>query len=148
MTNEINKTDILKKLTDAGIRPSMQRLEILNFISSNKSHPTADEIYSFVHRNNPTLSRTTVFNNVKLLSEKGLVNDINISSDSTRYDSTLSVPHAHFICRECKKIFDIPFDMSVLTIPDEFSCDNVNIYFKGICPECKKRQIKTVLTTK
>lgn len=139
-----NKTNLLKKLTDAGIRPSMQRLEILSFIYSCECHPTADEIYSFMHRNNPTLSRTTVFSNVKLLAEKGLVNDINISSDSTRYDSTLHPQHAHFICRHCKKIFDIPFDMSTLTAPPDFCCDNVNVYFKGVCPDCIKNRQKTV----
>lgn len=138
MEKDVNKIDFLKKLKDAGIRPSIQRLEILEFISSCKSHPTADEIFSCIHRNNPTLSRTTVFSSVKLLAEKGLINDIDISSDCTRYDSTLYEPHAHFICRDCKKIFDIPFDMSSLTAPADFICDNVNIYFKGICLECKK----------
>ncbi len=137
--NKIEKAELLRKITDAGIRPSIQRLEILEFVSTSKSHPTAEEIYTFVHRNNPTLSRTTVFNNLKLLAEKGLVNDLNISPDSTRYDSTLPLPHAHFICRECKKIFDIPLDMSALTAPANFCCDNINVYFKGICPDCGKR---------
>ncbi len=142
MKNDVNNNALLKKLIDAGIRPSIQRLEILKFISLSKTHPTADEIYSFVHGNNPTLSRTTVFNSVKLLAEKGLVNDINISSDSTRYDSTLCEPHAHFICRNCRRIFDIPFDLSALTMPDNFTCDNVNVYFKGICPECEGKTDK------
>lgn len=142
-TNDHN-TELLEKLTEADIRPSMQRLEILEFISSCKSHPTADEIYAFVHRNNPTMSRTTVFNSVRLLAEKGLINDINIAADSTRYDSADYTPHAHFICRECKRIFDIPFDMSALTAPDDFACDNVNVYFKGICPECRKKTEQTI----
>lgn len=148
MDNSYKKTDILRKLTEAGIRPSIQRIEILEFISASKIHPTAEEIYSFVHRNNPTLSRTTVFNSVKLLAEKGLVNDINISPDSTRYDSTLHSPHAHFICRDCKKIFDIPLDMSVIAVPADFLCDNVNVYFKGVCPECRDKQDINDSTTK
>lgn len=142
MKSDFNKIGLLKRLTDAGIRPSVQRLEILEFISSCKSHPTAEEIYSFVHRNNPKLSRTTVFSCVKLLAEKGLVNDIDIASDSTRYDSTQYAPHAHFICRDCRKIFDIPFDMSALAAPADYICDNVNLYFKGICPECRKKDSK------
>lgn len=97
MRNKGNKTEFLRQLTEAGIRPSIQRLEILEFVSSCESHPTAEEIYSFVHQNNPTLSRTTVFSTVKLLAEKGIINDITISSDSTRYDSTEHAPHAHFI---------------------------------------------------
>lgn len=145
MSDSANKTDLLKRLTDAGIRPSAQRLEILGFVSSCKSHPTADEIYACVHRNNPTLSRTTVFNTVRLFAEKGIVNDINISSDSTRYDSTQYMPHAHFVCRECAMIYDIPIDISALTCPGDFVCDNVNVYFKGICPSCRKKQAEHII---
>lgn len=140
MTEYSEKTMLLKILADAGIRPSIQRLEILEFIFSCKCHPTADEIYMHLARTNPTLSRTTVFSNVKLLAEKGLVNDINISADSTRYDSAQQPRHAHFICRNCKNIFDIQLDMDALAALDGFTCDNVNVFFKGICPECKKNE--------
>lgn len=134
------KADLHKKLMDAGIRPSMQRIEIFGFISSCSCHPTAEEIYTCVHRSNPSLSRATVFSNVKLLAEKGLINDINISSESTRYDSMQHAPHAHFVCRKCGKIFDIPLDMPDITMPDKFHYDSVNVYFKGICPECDKTE--------
>lgn len=134
------KNKILRKLKEAGIRPSIQRLEILEYVSMSKTHPTADEIYTYAHQNNPTLSRTTVFSTVKLLAEKGLINDINISADSTRYDTMQEAPHAHFICRYCKKIFDIPFDMSALSAPGDYVCDNVNVYFKGLCPDCNQKK--------
>ena len=145
MLDSADKMELLKRLTEVGIRPSAQRLEILGFISSCKSHPTADEIYACVHRNNPTLSRTTVFSTVRLFAEKGIVNDINISSDSTRYDSTQYKPHAHFVCRECGEIYDIPIDISALTCPDDFVYDNVNVYFKGICPSCQKKQTEHII---
>ena len=145
MTDSAKKTVLLKRLVDAGIRPSAQRVEILGFISSCKSHPTADEIYACVHRNNPTLSRTTVFSTLRLFAEKGIVNDINITSDSTRYDSTQYVPHAHFVCRNCGRIYDIPLDISGLTCPDEFVCDNVNVFFKGICPGCQAKRTEPII---
>lgn len=138
MEKENSRSRLHKMLLDAGIRPSAQRIEILEYVSSCESHPTADEIYSSLVKENPTLSRTTVFSSVKLLAEKGLINDIDISSESTRYDTTCRQPHAHFMCRNCKRIFDIPLDMSALTVPGDFSCDNVNVFFKGICPECSE----------
>lgn len=136
-----SKSDILAVLADAGIRPSIQRMEILEYICSCKCHPTADEIYSHLAKTNPALSRTTVFSNVKLMADKGLVNDINISADSTRYDAAQQPRHAHFICRKCNNIFDIQLDMDALAVPDGFMCDNVNVFFKGVCPECKNKQI-------
>ncbi len=138
METDNNKMRMLKLLTDAGIKPSAQRIAILEYISSSKIHPTVEDIYSFLVRDNPTLSRTTVFSSVKLLAEKGLVNDINLSSDSTRYDSADYEPHAHFMCRICRRIFDVPLDMSSVPVPADYQCDNVNVFFKGICPECSE----------
>ena len=136
MKAKCDKLSILAILTEAGIRLSSQRVAILEYVSSCKEHPTAEEIYSYLVKENPTLSRTTVFSSVKLLAEKGLINSIDISTESTRYESMNHLPHAHFMCRCCGRIFDIPFDMSMLKAPDDFQCDNVNVYFKGICPEC------------
>ena len=138
MNNDGDKTRYMKTLADAGIKPSVQRIEILDFVSRSMSHPTAEEIYAHLVNDNPALSRTTVFNNVRLLAEKGLVNDINIMADSTRYDSFERVPHAHFVCRRCRRIFDVPMDMASVATPAGFLCDNVNVYFKGVCPECRK----------
>lgn len=129
----------LKMLSRAGIRPSLQRLEILEYVITCKSHPTADEVYSQLVKNNPTLSRTTVFSCLKLLAEKGMINCIDISSDSARYDYIDDEPHAHFMCRKCKRIFDIPMEeRPSMALPSGFSCDNVNVFYKGICPDCGK----------
>lgn len=134
---DFSKAALHKRLVEAGIRPTFQRVAILEYVLKCRCHPTADEIYSFLEKENPTLSRTTVFSAVKLLAGKGLINDIDISAESTRYDSICCAPHAHFICRRCNRIYDIPLDMSALTVPEEFSSDNVNVFFKGLCPECK-----------
>lgn len=117
----------------------MQRLMILEYIRSCESHPTADEVYSHLVADNPMLSRTTVFSCLRLFVERGLVNDIDISSDSTRYDDAHRTPHGHFMCRECHGIFDMPLDMTALKVNEGFVCDNVNVFFKGLCPECNKR---------
>ena len=55
------RTDLLKQLSAAGIRPSAQRIAILEYISACRCHPTADDVYSSLVEQNPTLSRTTVF---------------------------------------------------------------------------------------
>lgn len=133
------RKEMLRHLSESGIRPSAQRLAILEYISSCECHPTADEIYTELVKEHPTLSRTTVFSCLKLFTEKGILNDIDISSESTRYDSAFRRPHAHFLCRKCRKIFDIPFDLDALPSPDNFVCDNVNVYFKGLCPECSDK---------
>ena len=112
------RSHLIDQLTKAGIRPSVQRLAVLEYVASSTTHPTADEIYMHFKEQTP-------------------INDIDIAAESTRYDSADYQPHAHFLCRQCGKIFDVPFDISALHAPDAFECDNVNLYFKGICPQCK-----------
>lgn len=136
---ESRRTELMRQLLDAGIRPSAQRIAIMEYISACRCHPTADEAYAELVREHPTLSRTTVFSGLKLLAEKGLLNDIDISAESTRYDYAHRPPHAHFMCRDCHRIFDIPFDLGALPSPADFECDNVNVFFKGRCPECLKK---------
>lgn len=140
MNAEERRQKMISLLSAANIRPSLQRLIVLDYITSCETHPTADQIYTALLREHPMLSRTTVFNCLRLFVEKGLVNDIDILSESTRYDSTIRPPHGHFMCRECHRIFDITLDMSALHAPSGFACDNVNVYFKGLCPECRKKQ--------
>lgn len=130
----------IQMLEDAGIRPSLQRLIVLEHISMRRDHPDADEVYSTLVKDNPTLSRTTVFNCLKLFAACGLVNSIDISADATRYDTTSQAPHAHFMCRRCGRIFDLPLDMSTLGTPAGFVSDNVNVFYKGLCPECNGKE--------
>lgn len=136
MNTQLDKLSLLRTLTDAGIRPSAQRLEILEFISGCRTHPSANEVYLHLAADNPTLSRTTVFNSLRILAEHGVINDINIDSDSTRYDAPAQTPHAHFICRKCRRIFDIVINLGDIKIDSDYTVDNVNVFFKGLCPEC------------
>lgn len=137
MNRTLSKSELKDLMTDAGIRPSLQRLAVLDYLAGCHCHPSADEIYAALEPDYPTLSRTTVFNTLRVMVEKGLVNDVDISAEMTRYDFARRTPHAHFQCRKCRRIFDVPFDMAALTAPGGFDCDNVNLYFKGICPECR-----------
>lgn len=125
---------ILQKLNAAGIKPSMQRIAIMEYLDMNHTHPTVDEIYRFISSKHPTLSRTTVYNTVKILAAHGCINTIDIEAANTRYDAD-TTPHAHFLCTRCGKITDIPLD-GRCTLPEGFTASAMQVYFKGICPGC------------
>lgn len=135
-TETTDRKGLQQMLSEAGIRASVQRLDILEYLCSSHEHPSAEAVYAALKVRNPMLSRTTVFSCLRLFAEKGLANDIDIAAESTRYDSCQKAPHAHFMCRECRRIFDIPCEMPSFDMPEDFGCDSVNVFFKGICPEC------------
>jgi Fe2+ or Zn2+ uptake regulation protein len=131
--------DLFKK---SGISPSYTRMRIYYYLEICKSHPTVDIIYKELIDELPTLSKTTVYNVIKLFIEKGLVNEVNIGTNEKRYELILD-KHSHFICQVCNKIYDIPHicrpvDESV--IPG-FEILDQEVNLKGICPSCKHKGI-------
>ncbi len=136
---KVKYDDLLNELKKKKIRLSHQRLKVLEYLTQNYIHPTADQIYTGLHDEVPTLSKTTVYNTLNSLAEAGLVRVINIEDNETRYDIVVD-NHGHFKCESCKKIFDFNIDIDSFDTHDlyGFKIADKNIYFKGICPQCQK----------
>ena len=131
--------DIKKKFTEHGITPSMQRLLIYQYILRERNHPNVDMIYSALKKKAPTLSRTTVYNNVTLFVEKGLLFPMLTETAETRYDLT-EHPHSHFFCLRCGTIYDIPpVACSDSKVPAGFTVEKAQVYLQGICKECRTK---------
>lgn len=90
------------------IKPSVQRLAIMDYLLSHRIHPSVDTIYLALAKKYPTLSRTTVYNTLKLFVENGAAQMLTIDEKNVNFDSDLSL-HSHFLCKECGRIFDLPY---------------------------------------
>ena len=97
--------DIKYILQSHGIRPSLHRMAVYKYLLEEKNHPSADLVYRELHKSIPTLSKTTVYNTLKLFIDCGLVNEMFLERGESRFDGDISV-HSHFICRDCGKVFD------------------------------------------
>ena len=143
MRKEDNYSDA--QITDMihrnGLRPSVQRIAVLSFVANTRKHPTADEIYGVLSEKFPSLSRTTIYNSLHALVEAGLIRELEIESGNRHYDLAPQPPHSHFVCRECGKIVDMsmPGNVSEIITPG-FQVDSVDVYFKGLCPECLNKK--------
>lgn len=129
--------DLLNELKNKNIRLSHQRLKVLEYLTQNFTHPTADQIYNGLHHEVPTLSKTTVYNTLNSLSKAGLVRVLNIEDNEIRYDINTD-NHGHFKCESCKKIYDFNIDIDSFITNDlaDFEVNDKNVYFKGICHQC------------
>lgn len=129
--------NLLDELKNKNIRLSHQRLKVLEYLTENYNHPTADQIYNGLHHDVPTLSKTTVYNTLNSLTEAGLIRVINIEGNETRYDINTQ-DHGHFKCESCKKIYDFNIDIDSIKTHelDNFKVNDKNIYFKGVCQQC------------
>ncbi len=126
-------------LLEHGIRPSRQRRAILKFIAEHPTHPTAEEVYQSLYKKIKTLSRTTVYNTLRLFCARGAAQMVTLEENEMRFDATTR-PHGHFKCSCCGKIFDFFCDKALATasmqLPEGFSTDETQLYVRGICKEC------------
>lgn len=128
-------------LISHNIKPSAQRIAIMKYLLEHPTHPSVDKIYTNLLPDMPTLSRTTVYNTLKVLEENNALVALNIDNKTMRYDGNV-MPHAHFMCRECGKIFDTPIPPELLKDIaglQGFEVDAVKLYYKGICKDCQKK---------
>lgn len=93
-----------------GVKPTPQRVVILDYLVNTPSHPTADEVLEAVQNKLPVaLSRATVYNTLNTLVDAGVIRAISTEPGRTRYDANLH-EHHHFVDTETGRIFDIPWE--------------------------------------
>lgn len=126
-----------QELKAKNINLSYQRLKVLQYLADKHSHPSVDNIFSDLHKEIPTLSKTTVYNTLRVLADAGLVKALAIEDNETRYDIDTS-DHGHFKCQNCNAIYDFYIDIDKLSAGElkNFKINDKNVYFKGTCASC------------
>jgi Fur family transcriptional regulator, peroxide stress response regulator len=122
-------------LDNSGQRTTPQRETVFSVLLDQRDHPTADEVYARTKSRMPTISMATVYNCLETLVSCGLVKQVNIEREPTRYCPNLS-PHAHFHCRETGRVYDVPVPSGMMqelagVLPGEYEADSVELVFRG-----------------
>lgn len=127
---------------ERGIRPSMQRLAIIDYLINHPIHPTIDDVYQALSNKVPTLSRTTVYNTLRMLSENQAAQMITIDEHRVCYDGNVE-SHVHFYCKKCGKIIDLFGEQAPKLEGEKTVEGNIiqeeQLYYKGICAKCAKK---------
>jgi Fur family peroxide stress response transcriptional regulator len=101
----MTKREIVKKLSERGLRVTPQRIAILRAIIKLNNHPTAEKIIEYIKKNHPTISVGTVYKVLESLVENSLIKKVKTESGTMRYDPLLS-EHHHLYCMETDRIED------------------------------------------
>ena len=108
-------------------------------------HPTATQVYEYVHNTHPTLSRGTVVRVLGAFAAGGQVRRVTLEGSDARFDHTLA-PHAHGRCRVCGRVCDVflpDFDaIAAGAESDGFCVESCEVEFGGICAACKREQMR------
>lgn len=103
--------DFITLLKAKELKATPQRISVLKELDK-KMHPTIDDLYEALRKENPSMSLATVYKNLATLKEKGVVIEVNAAEGKMRYD-IYSKPHIHLICQTCGAIEDFEYNQSL-----------------------------------
>lgn len=131
-------------LKESGVRITPQRHAVLDYLMNAIIHPTADEIYKALEGKFPNMSVATVYNNLRVLRENGLVRELTYGDSSSRFECNFS-DHYHIICESCGKIVDFHYpsldeveSLAQKVTGFEVSHHRMEVY--GTCEDCQQHQ--------
>ncbi|MDQ1370023.1 MAG: Fur family transcriptional regulator, stress-responsive regulator [Acidimicrobiaceae bacterium] len=123
-----------------GLQVTAQRLAVLR-AASDRSHRTADEIYTIVRAEIGAVSRQAVYDALAAFTEKGLLRRMQPAGSPARYEARVGDNHHHLVCRTCNRMVDVDCavgETPCLTAADDFGyeIDEAEVVYWGRCPEC------------
>ena len=124
-------------------RNTIQKSLVLQTVLELKRHLTADEVYEFIKKSHPSIGKGTVYRNLTILSEEGVIRRVEIPDGPDRFDFTLR-KHYHMRCIRCGNVFDVDLEEipeleAKLRETQGMKLLDYDILFKGICTECAKQ---------
>jgi len=136
----INK--IIETLKKKGVKVTPQRVAIIKYLENDNDHSSAEQIYSRIIKEFPAVSLATVYNTLEMLEEINMISKIKISDDNIVNYDYQKIPHHHFYCKKCKKIYDIEISCQIAQTKkfQGYIIEEVYGYFKGICKKCQSNK--------
>lgn len=118
-----------------------QRDVILQAVRSTMDHPTAGWVYRQARRRLPRISLGTVYRNLKRLTEEGLIREVQIAGQITRFDANTG-RHYHIRCLACGRVNDLPVSVDRRLEEEAGRAMNYRVLghqveVLGVCPLCE-----------
>ncbi|SFM02835.1 peroxide-responsive transcriptional repressor PerR [Salibacterium qingdaonense] len=140
MANE-HLQEAVNTLKNTKVRMTPQRHAILEYLYETMNHPTADDIYKALESKFPNMSVATVYNNLRVFKNVGIVKELTYGDSSSRFDC-VTTDHYHIICSDCGKIVDFHYPGldEVETLAEQvtgFQVHNHRMEIYGSCQDCK-----------
>jgi len=136
--------DLADRLRGHGLKVTAPRMAVLEAVEALAGHPDADAIARHARQRLGTLSTQAVYDNLRVLTELGLLRRIEPAGSPARYETRVGDNHHHVVCRGCGATQDV--DCVVGAAPclepsnlGGFSVDEAEVTFWGLCPDCLGR---------
>ncbi len=127
-----------------GLAATHQRHVVYEAVVASHGHRSPEQIYAAVRKRVPSISLATVYNNLRLFVEHGLLREVTPHASTLRVDGNLE-PHHHLVCTRCKSVQDIEgefVDFKRLSrhAPDGFDLTQPLVEVFGLCRRCSTKK--------
>ncbi len=129
---------------DHELTATHQRQVLYEVMQTMPGHPSPEEVYARVKKRIPAISLATVYKNIHLFVERGVLRELSMHHGSLRVELN-NFHHHHMVCSHCKAITDIEEkDLGVFQalqgLPGGFLLERYSIDVIGICAACQKQK--------
>ena len=126
-----------------GLAATHQRRGVYEAVVASQGHHSPEKIYAAVRRKIPSISLGTVYNNLRLFVERGLLREVSPHASTLLVDGNLE-PHHHLVCSRCKSVQDIEgefinFKRLSRQLPDGFDLTQPLVEVFGLCRRCTNK---------
>ena len=128
-------------LKESGLKATFQRMNLLERIEAH-GHMSVDAMYEEVVKTHPSLSLATVYKNIILMVENGVLVEVPITGKKSKYE-LLKEDHIHLVCTGCGEVEDKPKHMAAeslfvsMTQKESFTLNKQEINLYGVCRVCR-----------
>lgn len=126
-----------------GLAATHQRQVLFEVVQSMEGHPSPEEVYSRVRRRIPSISLATIYKNLHIFVEHGMLGEVTLHHGSLRIETNRTAHH-HLVCTACRSITDLDgsdFQLALqpTNIPAGFQVERMSVEVLGVCTECQAR---------
>jgi Fur family ferric uptake transcriptional regulator/Fur family peroxide stress response transcriptional regulator len=133
--------DYASLLKESGLKATFQRMNMLECIEKY-GHMSIDSIYDEVVKSHPSLSLATVYKNIILMVENGVLVEVPITGLKPKYE-LVKDDHIHLVCTECGEVEDKPHNanadalFATMSKNENFTLSKQQINLYGVCSQCQ-----------
>jgi len=127
-----------------GLAVTHQRQVIYEAVVASHGHHSPESVYDAVRRRIPSISLATVYNNLRLFIESGVLREVTPHATTLRVDGNLE-PHHHLVCSRCKTVQDIDgdfvnFKKLARQVRGGFDLTQSVVEVFGLCRRCSAKR--------
>lgn len=124
-----------------GVSVTAQRKLLIDLVHKCQGHISAKDLYETAVKKNKSISLATVYRNLKLFKELGIIEERRFGKLYCYYELKRSNFHQHLVCKRCGNIieFETPLIQKIIEHVEKkysFNVLKAEIYLDGFCKEC------------